>query len=116
MTAESYVSAIGELKEKLLEKSPGAEIIFIAPWYSTDGDPFCSLSYNEKTELNSEYSEKLKKYCEGEGIGYIDINEELKRRFTESPEREYLLDHIHPNTSKGVLLYSELVLMVCETS
>ena len=115
MTAESYVSAIGELKEKLLEKSPGAEIIFIAPWYSTDGDPFCSLSYNEKTELNSEYSEKLKKYCEGEGIGYIDINEELKRRFTESPEREYLLDHIHPNTAKGVLLYSELVLMVCET-
>ena len=111
MTSDSYVERIDELKTKLLSVSSGAEFIFIAPWYSTDGDPYCMLSFEEKTAMNEEYSTALEKYCSENSFMYINANPYIKDILTVYPDRDYLLDHIHPNASKGVVLYSEAVLV-----
>lgn len=111
MTAQEYIDEIETLKSKLSKKST-TRFIFIAPWYSTDGDPFCSLSYSEKTKLNEKYCTALEKYCKNNSLGFINANEYIKEVLRTESERKYLLDHIHPNTSDGVRLYSEAVLSV----
>ena len=110
MTAESFTSELDSLKEKLSAKSPNAKFVFIAPWYSTDGDPYCDLTFTEKTELNNEYSAELEKYCKEKSMMYINANENIRAALSVAPERKYLLDHIHPNASAGVIMYSEAVL------
>lgn len=110
MTADHFVAGIAELKKKLALKVPDAEFVFIAPWYSTDGDPFCKLSYAEKTALNEEYSQALENYCQDNGFGFINANYYIRNVLAVSPDRLYLLDHIHPNSSNGVVMYSEAVL------
>ncbi len=111
MTAESYVSEINTLKDKLKEKNNSAEFVLIAPWYSTDGDPFCPLSYSDKTNLNDEYSAALENYCNENNLNFINANQYIRNTLKVNPDSEYLLDHIHPNSSCGVLLYTKAVLL-----
>lgn len=111
MTAEAYVERQAELKDKLLAKSPDAKFIFIAPWYSTDGDKFCSMSFDEKIAMNEEYSQALENYCASNSLTYINANPYIRDVLSVSPDRTYLLDHIHPNASKGVIMFSEAVLL-----
>ena len=111
MTSEEYIRRINQLTEKLMEKSPNALLIYIAPWYSTDGDKFCTLTFEEKTGLNDEYSEALQKYCGMNSLLFINANPYIRNALSASPDRTYLLDHIHPNAAKGVKLYSEAVLL-----
>ncbi len=110
MTAESYIERLDKLKELLKTKSADPEFVFIAPWYSTDGDPFCSLSFADKTALNNEYSSALKQYCSDNSQKFIDPNPYIRNKLSVSPDRTYLLDHIHPNIINGVVMYSEAVL------
>ncbi len=111
MTAQDFVAAAQELSTKLRNISPQAELIFIAPWYSTDGDPYTPLSFAAKTQMNEEYSVALGKYCEDNAIAFIDANPYLSEVLTNEPHSRYLLDHIHPNCGNGVVLYSEAVLL-----
>jgi hypothetical protein len=69
------------------------------------------LSFEEKTAMNEEYSTALEKYCSENSFMYINANPYKKDILTVYPDRDYLLDHIHPNASKGVVLYSEAVLV-----
>ncbi len=110
MTAEEFSARMGELKEKLRGKAPNAEFVFIAPWYSTDGDINSALGFSEKTALNEEYSAALEKFCRENKCGFINANEFIKDALSKAPESEYLLDSIHPNAKAGVLLYSKAVL------
>ncbi len=112
MTAEDYISAIDEFKDKLRSRSENAEFIFVAPWCSIDGDPFCELSFADKCKLNDEYSDSLEKYCEDNSVGYINANKYINNALSTAPCNKYLLDHIHPNVSQGVRLYSEAALSV----
>ena len=73
-------------------------------------NPFCDLSYKEKTKLNNEYSSALEEYCRDHFVGYINANKEIQTELLTSPDRRYLLDHIHPNSTNGVVMYSEAVL------
>lgn len=111
MTADDYISEIDELRIKLSEKNESAEFIFIAPWYSTDGDPFCSFSFSDKTALNEEYSTALQKYCNENSTDFINPNPHIRDMLGHSPDSQFLLDHIHPNSGKGVIMYSEAVLL-----
>lgn len=110
MTAEDFAVRAGELKSLLIKKSPDASFVFIAPWYSTDGDPFCKLSFSAKTALNEEYSDALEKACRENGDVFINANGYIRQKLTERPDSYYLLDHIHPNCGKGAVMYSEAVL------
>lgn len=110
MTPEEFVERISTLRKNLTAKSPDAGFIWIAPWYSTDGDPYCELTVAEKTVLNNSYSDALQKYAEQIGDGYINANPYIQTKLTQKPQNEYLIDHIHPNAGKGVIMYSEAVL------
>ena len=111
MTPDQYTDRLDALKNKLLSASPGADFVFIAPWYSTDGDPFCTLPFAEKTALNEAYSAALGTYCKENGLKYINANDLIREKLSASPERDYLLDHIHPNPGRGVRMYTEAVLL-----
>lgn len=110
MTADAYVSALDTLQKALLARNADAKFVFIAPWYSTDGDPFCTLPYKSKTALNEEYTAALEAFCKEEGFGFINANPGISEALQNHPDRKYLLDHIHPNAGEGVLLYTRTVL------
>lgn len=111
MTADEYTKRLNELKDKLLAKSSGAKFVFIAPWYSTDGDIYCKMTFEETSRLNEEYSAALKKYCSEYSFTCINANPYIRNILSVSTERTYLLDHIHPNATRGVRMYSEAVLL-----
>lgn len=111
MTADEYINRLNELKGKLLARSSGARFIFIAPWYSTDGDIYCKMTFEEKYALNEEYSKALEKYCRDNTFTFINANPYIRNILSVSTERTYLLDHIHPNATRGVRLYSEAALL-----
>ncbi|MBR6020517.1 MAG: CapA family protein [Lachnospiraceae bacterium] len=111
MTADEYVKRMSNLKEKLTQRAPDAEVVFIAPWTSVDGDTQCSLPYGDKVSLNQQYSKALEKYCAGEKAVYIDANAYIEEALRSQPDRWYLVDYIHPNAGAGVRLYSEAALL-----
>ena len=111
MTTEEYLERMNQLCQELSKKRASAKFLLIAPWYSTDGDPFCPLSYQEKIELNEAYSEALEIFCNEKNYLFINANPYLQDAFYKAPERNYLLDHIHPNAGAGVLLYTEAILL-----
>lgn len=110
MTAESYAEQIKELHDRLLQKNSQARFVFIAPWYSTDGDNVSELSFAEKTALTDEYSDALESVCNTLGCDYINANPYIKNVLDTNIQSKYLLDHIHPNIINGVVMYSEAVL------
>lgn len=110
MTAEDFIKSADRLTGLLRGKNSSAEILFISPWYSTDGDTVASISYSQIRELNREYSDALEKYCAGNSLMYVNANGYIEDRLREMPDRYYLLDHIHPNASRGVIMYSESIL------
>ena len=111
MTSDEYVKRLDDLRSQLTAKSPDCKFVFIAPWYSIDGDPFCSLSFAEKTALNEEFSLALEKYCSDNSYIFINANGFISDRLKTSSAGTYLLDHIHPNATNGVVMYSEAVLL-----
>lgn len=111
MTAVNYINEIDNLRMKLSEKNNSTEFVFIAPWYSTDGDPFCFLSFADKTAMNEEYSTALQNYCSEHKINFINPNPYIQALLNHNPDSKFLLDHIHPNAGKGVVMYSEAVLL-----
>ena len=110
MTKEAFVEAIEKLRKILAEKSPNARFVFVAPWYSTDGDPYCAMKYAEKTNMNEEYSKALEEYCKNSAYTYVNANMYIRECLEEAPVKEFLVDHIHPNAARGVVLYSEAAL------
>ena len=110
LTSDEYINSIDTLKNAILSKNKDAEFIFIAPWYSTDGDSVSSLRFSEKTILNEEYSSALSDYSKKSGDIFINPNEYIKQKLYENSDRKYLLDHIHPNSAEGVIMYCEAVL------
>lgn len=111
MTSDVYTERLKTLADKLKKSNPQAEFIFIAPWTSTDGDPYCSLSYSEKIKMNNEYSSALEKFCKDNNYVYINANEYINSYINLYPSSDFLLDHIHPNSTSGVKLYSEAVML-----
>ena len=111
MSAESYANSIEQLRSLILKQYPKAKFVFIAPWYSIDGDPFCPLSYEDKAILNKEYSSALENSCTRNGDLFVNPNDYIKKHIDLETCGFYLMDHIHPNSSRGVRLYSEAVLV-----
>ena len=111
MTADEYIARLDELRKKLSAKDSKARFLFIAPWTSTDGDPYSKMSYEKTVAMNDEYSAALEKYCKDNSLMYINANPYIRNVLTVETDRTYLLDHIHPNAAKGVKLYSKAVLL-----
>lgn len=110
MTSAEYTQSIDRLCGIIRESSPDCEIVLIAPWTSTDGDPYCSLTYEDKMQLNREYSDALEIYADEHGYCYIDTAPYIEEYICRYPASDYLLDHIHPDSTNGIRLYAEAVM------
>lgn len=57
--------------------------------------------------MNKEYS---RKYCGEHQAAFIDLNPYIRDTLDLYPDSLFLLDCIHQNAGKGVVMYSEAVL------
>lgn len=110
MTPAEYVANLQQLRNGIRKKIPAAKFIFIAPWTSTDGDLISALPFDDKIKLNDAYSSALENWCVAQGEIFINANPYIDARLKVFPHKDYLVDFIHPNASKGVALYAEAVL------
>ena len=108
--AEDYKTNITAIRDYILSISPDAKIWFIAPWTSTDGDTVSPLSIDEVIVRRSDFSDALKSFCDETDCGYIDPNPMIDAYLLKYSRSSILLDHIHPNVSRGVDFYCEAVL------
>lgn len=107
---DGYIRNLQELKKTIRTLAPGAKIIFIAPWISTDGDKASPLTIEEVTERRLSYSKALSEFCSSEGDMYIDPNPYIEENLLHTTQSYYLLDWIHPNRRHGIAMYCEAVL------
>lgn len=107
MDPESYVNNIDALVSKIRERNEYARFIFVSPWLALANDPFTKLPTDERDQLLDEYGTALKSYSDQNGFIYSNPNIEISEVFGRKSESDYLVDHIHPNASAGITLYSE---------
>ena len=110
MTPEDYVANLSQLVETVRAGVPDARFAFIAPWTSTAGDLNTALYVDEKREMYAEYTAALKSWCEAEGHLFSDPNPAIEAVIDFYPQKDYLVDFIHPNSTKGIELYARCVL------
>jgi len=110
MTADRFVDNINSLIVKVLSKNPNANFVLISPWLALDNDPYTAISVEKRDLMLGEFGEELELYCKEKGYCFIDPNPAIDEMLLRYPSSEYLLDHIHPNASTGIALYSEMIL------
>ncbi len=110
MTPEEYVATLQKLRDGIRAKIPNAKFVFIAAWTSTDGDFVSALPFGEKIKLNDAYAAALKNWCALQGEIFINPNPYIDARLKIFPQKDYLVDFIHPNADKGVELYAAAVI------
>lgn len=106
MTPESYTSTLRALVRELRKHNRDAKFIFVAPWPSLAMDPFTPLLPEEKNEMYCAYTTALEIFCGEDGHLFVDPTRIILDRLASEPVSEYLTDHIHPNGTKGIRLYS----------
>jgi fucose 4-O-acetylase-like acetyltransferase/poly-gamma-glutamate capsule biosynthesis protein CapA/YwtB (metallophosphatase superfamily)/lysophospholipase L1-like esterase len=111
MTAESYTRNLLELTSNILADNSVAQFVFITPWPTMGNDPYTPLDKKELDLLFSDYEKSLEQFCKDSGFLFINPGKYILQVLNQSKSTEYLLDHIHPNASKGIQLYSKSVLM-----
>jgi len=110
MDKVSYIENIDRLIKKIKEENPQAHFVLISPWLARDNDPYTAIPVEKRDQLLTEYSDALELYCEENRYGYIDPNPAIKEALLKCAPSDFLIDHIHPNASAGIALYSEKVL------
>ena len=110
MTAEDYIAQIDGFVRRIREERPDAEFAFVAPWCALENDKACVIPAQERDRLLAEYSAALAEYCGENGFVFSDPTAELNRVFSLEVQTDYLIDWIHPNSTRGIALYSEAVL------
>lgn len=111
MDSNAYVTNIDKIAKNLLAINPDAQLVFIAPWISFDGDRVAKCSYDEVQVLNKEYTDALANYCNSNNFCFINPNIYIANEIAHSSQKDFLVDWIHPNPLKGIYLYCEAVML-----
>lgn len=114
MTAEDYAATLQNFVEKVRIQNEQAQFIFIAPWTSTDGDKNSQLDYREKMAMYQDYDEALQTLCIRGGYMYVNPNPLIEHSLRYYLQSDYLNDFIHPNSKKGIQLYSRAVMLASD--
>lgn len=110
MNSGDYIQNIEELFDYIKSENPTAKFVFVSPWESSQYDPYCYMSLEEKQNLYSAYSTELKEFCNEKNLFFINPNPYIFSKLKNQYWGIYLKDHIHPNADQGIRLYSEAVL------
>ena len=108
MTTEDYTKNIKEIISHIPNKD--AKIVLIAPWPSLISDPISKLNYEDKEILLKDYSNALKDFALENDYIYVDPSKYISEFLKLNSASDYLIDYIHPNSDKGIKLYSYAVL------
>ena len=115
MTSEEYINNIDKLVKYILSNNVHADFVFVAPWPVLPNDPYCFLMPDEKENLMEIYAEELENYCSENGFLFVNPYGLISRVLNTEIASNYLIDHIHPNASDGIKLYSMSVFL-CDQS
>lgn len=110
MDEAAYITNLSSLAGQILDINPDANLVFICPWPALDNDPFTAIPMVERDALLASYGLALKSYCEDKGYLYLDPTPAIRRLLSVEVTSDYLIDHIHPNSGKGIDLFSRAVL------
>jgi hypothetical protein len=111
MTPEQFVENIDRLVADILKSNPTASFIFVAPWPSLPNDPFTPIPFDHRKRMFSEYTDYLHTYCRDKGYLFSDPGAAILSSIDMKVAGHHLLDHIHPNASSGISLYSRAFIM-----
>lgn len=110
MNSNEFCKNLENIVNKIQEQSPMAKFILVAPWPSLENDMIAKIAYKEKCRLQNEYTVALKNFCQIKGYFFADPTNFIVDQIERKPLNYYLKDHIHPNASEGIKLYSEAFL------
>ena len=104
-TKEDYISNIDKMVKAIRNVRSDAQIILISPWCALNSDSIIKITAQQRDELLSDYSDALKSYAGLNDCEYIDISSRIVEIIRQTPAL-YMVDHIHPNVTNGIALYS----------
>lgn len=107
LTPEEYVENLQAMTDNIRSRSPEAEFYFVAPW------PFLKQP-EDIEELRDDFAAELDKWCDEQGMEFIDPEGPIEAAFDEDSPKTYMADYLHPNAKKGIGLYSYAVLKEAE--
>ena len=105
MDSKKYIKQIEKIVELVNNNS---NFIFISPWFSLSYDKLSKLNHNDKMELIKKYSSQLEKYSKKNNYIFVNPNKYLEKIITKNTDK-YMVDYIHPNSNKGIELYSKSI-------
>ena len=108
MNAQAYVENCKSLVEAIRGANYNAEVVFIAPWESAANDMICKVSIAEKEILYKDYVQALVMTCRDLNCTFINPNPYIWTKIDKNTIGSgYMVDYIHPGSSRGCALYSE---------
>lgn len=102
-TPDEYVNRLAKLAGMIRSISPGAKIYFITPWTF-------SGKFTQYEERGEQFRSALSKWCDNSGFECLNPHPYISSFLKEHGENGYLLSGIHPDSPKGIGLYSYAVL------
>ena len=107
LTPEEYVENLQAMTDSIRSRAPEAKFYFVAPW------PFLDQP-EDIEELRDGFAAELDKWCDEQGMEFIDPKEPIEAAFEKDTPRPYMVDYLHPNAKEGIGLYSYAVLKEAE--
>ncbi len=109
MTAEEYIKELEKFVSRIRATDENAKFAFVAPWMALETDRVSALPPVERDAMLAEYTSSLKTWCSENGHIFSNPNPAIAGVLAKEKDSDYILDHIHPNRTSGIKLYSKSV-------
>lgn len=108
ITASGYATNIQTIVTAF--KAAGGEVVVIGPWPAFTGDYTSVLGGEDRDRLIEQYADAAEIYCNANDVPFIRASVILKSIINPYNKNNFLGDYIHPNSTVGNKLYSDVVL------
>ena len=106
ITTDYYVKCLEIIHGSLSSRCPDAHFYYIAPW------TFCNADQDTAEHCDS-FASALESFCNNTGSGFINSTPYILDKLKPFPFF-CMTDNLHPDSYRGVMLYSEAVLMTAQ--
>ena len=98
------------LTSLILKSNQKAKIVLLSPWATLDNDRYATLGHDKKIAEIKKYSAELQVFADSHSFLFIDQNELILSFFETHQRYQYTPNGVHPNSTKGIDLYSWAVM------